>query len=178
MSETVWFTADTHFGHKNIVWLGNGRPWDSWEEMTEGLVENWNANVKRTDRIYHLGDFSFLPKPKTVELIKRLNGQIHMVRGNHDGGLDSLAPMFASYQQYKEIKVGAQRLVLFHFPMLSWHKVHSGSWHLHGHCHGLLKRSNGPMMDVGVDPNGYRPITYEEVAERLAEATWEAVDGH
>lgn len=179
MAETVFFTSDTHFGHKNITWLGRGRPFDDADAMTEGLVERWNERVHKGDRIYHLGDFSFMNKDRTQEVIHRLNGNIHVIRGNHDSGLDRFADQFASYQSYKEIKMGEQRLVLFHFPILSWHKAHQGSWHLHGHCHGNLPEDpNIPRIDVGVDCTNYAPISYEEVSELLTGRTWIPVDHH
>ena len=40
----VWFIADTHFGHANIIRFCN-RPFESVEEMNETLVSNWNDRV-------------------------------------------------------------------------------------------------------------------------------------
>ncbi|MEA5054734.1 MAG: hypothetical protein VB093_14950 [Propionicimonas sp.] len=34
-----WFTADTHFGHANILTFEPNRPWDDVESMNAGLVE-------------------------------------------------------------------------------------------------------------------------------------------
>ena len=181
MAERIFFTSDTHFGHANITTLGRGRPFASAEEMTEALVARWNERVKRSDRIYHLGDFSFLARARTLEILDRLRGEIHLVRGNHDRILDApvVARRFASYQDYKELAVGGQRLVLFHYPILSWHGAHKGSWHLHGHCHGTLcEDPTVARMDVGVDCTGYAPISFEEVSERLAGRRWVPVDHH
>lgn len=57
-ADKVFFTSDTHFGHKAIIGFCD-RPFSSVEEMTEVLVENWNSVVGPTDTIYHLGDFAF-----------------------------------------------------------------------------------------------------------------------
>ena len=54
----IWFTSDTHFGHKNILKFCK-RPWDTVEEMVEGLIQNWNRVVGKDDLIFHLGDFAF-----------------------------------------------------------------------------------------------------------------------
>ena len=181
MAENIFFTADTHFGHERLLTLGAGRPFACAEEMTEALIERWNARVRRSDRIYHLGDFSFLPQSDTATVIDRLNGQLHVIQGNHDRTLDSghIQRRLASYQQYKELRIGTQRLVLFHFPVLSWHHAHRGSWHLHGHCHGTLPEDPAiPRMDVGVDCTGFAPISFEEVAERLSGREWTPVDHH
>ena len=182
MSDIRWFTSDTHFLHKNIVHIGNGRPWDNYEDMTEGLINNWNGVVGKSDLIYHLGDFSFGNKEQTTEILRRLKGRIHIIRGNHDKTLDQVVKsnpeLVESYQPYKEIKIDEQRLVLFHFPILSWHQMHKGSWHLHGHCHNNLKFDNGPMMDVGVDACDWRPIEYSEVRERLIDREIKTYDHH
>lgn len=183
MSEDIYFTSDTHFGHKNIVHIGRGRPWDDVEAMNEGLIERWNDRVRKQDRIYHLGDFSFANREITEGILRRLNGHIHLICGNHDRVLDGLlkgdtSGLVASYQDYKEIKVGDQRIVMFHFPILSWHQAHYGSWHLHGHCHGNLDFDNGPMLDVGVDVHGFAPLSYDEVAVRLDRLRYQGRDHH
>ena len=53
---TVYFTADTHFSHKNIL-LYENRPYQSIEEMDNDLIEKWNKTVGKNDTVYHLGDF-------------------------------------------------------------------------------------------------------------------------
>ena len=54
----VYFTADTHFGHKSILRLCE-RPFASLQAMDEALVARWNERVGPDDLVYHLGDFCF-----------------------------------------------------------------------------------------------------------------------
>lgn len=170
--EQHWFTSDTHFFHKNILWLGKGRPFDSVEEMNEAMIERWNSRVTKSDHVYHLGDISFGSLALTVTVMQRLKGQIHIIRGNHDNeaALKKILrdqKNVLAVDQYKEINVGGQKIVLFHFPIIDWNRRFQGSWHLHGHCHGNLDFENGAMLDVGVDVHDFAPINFDQVSELL-----------
>ena len=82
---TVFFIADTHFGHKKCLTLGKGRPFTSIEEMEETIVSNWNKKVKPEDTVYVLGDFCWgFNVKRTKSLVNLLNGQKILVYGNHD----------------------------------------------------------------------------------------------
>ena len=38
----ILYTSDLHFGHFNAIRFDK-RPWETVEEMDEGLVQRWNA---------------------------------------------------------------------------------------------------------------------------------------
>ena len=40
----IYFTADTHFGHANAVWMC-GRPYPDGEVMNEAMIAAWNERV-------------------------------------------------------------------------------------------------------------------------------------
>ena len=42
--EKIWFIADSHFSHKNVIDYCN-RPFCSVEEMNSALIYNWNKIV-------------------------------------------------------------------------------------------------------------------------------------
>lgn len=171
----IFFTADTHFGH--ALMTANSRrcprPWNTVDEMTEGLIANWNAVVGERDTIYHLGDVSFLKAGQTFEVLRRLNGFKHLVRGNHDGMNQQCLAEFESVADLKEIKVQGQRIVLCHYALMTWNKMHTGSWMLHGHSHGALAVDpTKRRMDVGVDAVApfmnspwYEPLSFEQVKQ-------------
>ena len=46
----IYFTADTHFGHENVIRFC-GRPYATAAEMDEALVESWNSRVKGNDTV-------------------------------------------------------------------------------------------------------------------------------
>lgn len=164
----VFFTSDSHFGHARIIDYCS-RPFKDVQEMDEALIANWNSRVSKGDLVYHLGDFALVKDVSLVEkLVRRLNGQIHLILGNHDRQQVRNAKGFVEMTTYREIKVSGKKIVLFHFPILSWNKKWRGSIHLHGHSHGAAKRDlSVRRLDVGVDAHGYRPISLEEVLEEM-----------
>ena len=46
----IYFTSDTHFGHKNVIRLC-GRPYETVEEMDEDMIEKWNRKVTELDTV-------------------------------------------------------------------------------------------------------------------------------
>ena len=163
----LWFTSDTHFYHKNILkFCPKTRLGSDYIHMTEILVNNWNRDVQPQDHVYLLGDVCFADAVRTRELFKRLNGHIHLIYGNHDKVIRNnkdIRDIFTSVQEYKEIKVGLQKVVMFHYPMLEWNNMHYGAYALFGHVHGGMDNHpsilSARTMDVGVDsrPNGAVP---------------------
>lgn len=170
MTEEIWFTSDTHFGHESILRLGNGRPYGFVEQMNEALIGNWNIRVGPNDRVYFLGDFAFMKHHEIEGILNQLKGKIHYIRGNHDKSMDSFKDRFESYQLYKDIRIEDQAIALFHYPILEWNNKWHGAWHLHGHCHGNLKDDlDEPRMDIGVDCTNFAPISYTEIKNRMQE---------
>ena len=51
----IFFTADTHFNHSNIINL-YGRSFSNVGQMNETLIKNWNSCINTNDEIYILGE--------------------------------------------------------------------------------------------------------------------------
>jgi len=47
---TTWFTADLHFGHRNIIECCN-RPFADVDAMNCALIQNWNQVVSDDDTV-------------------------------------------------------------------------------------------------------------------------------
>lgn len=136
---TTWFVSDLHFLHKNIVEYTKRGQETTQENHDSWLINLWNSQVKAGELVWHTGDFCFSRDVDEIEdILRKLNGVKHFIKGNHDDRkiLTELKKRNAIswWGDYKEIKLGKQTAVLFHFPMAIWHKQHYGSIHLHGHC--------------------------------------------
>ncbi|MCD8157335.1 MAG: hypothetical protein LUD77_00105 [Clostridiales bacterium] len=71
----VYFTADTHFGHENIIKYCS-RPFPDAKAMNEFMIEAWNSRVTGRDTVYILGDMFFRCKAEEVEkILTALNGR-------------------------------------------------------------------------------------------------------
>lgn len=169
----IWFTSDLHLGHPAIINMCE-RPFGSVEEMNEVLIRNFNACVKKNDTVYILGDIAHRTTVAEVnQWIGRLNGKKILCRGNHDKEYDS--ELFAGIYDFLEIAINGVSVSLMHYPMLEWPKSRKGSLHLHGHIHSkgeynLQQRDAGIFRyDVGVDANGYSPVSIEQIKKFFKE---------
>lgn len=171
----TFFWSDTHFDHPMISELrGFGR--DNVADHDRWIVNQWNSVVSPRDTIWLLGDFSFARKEENPTLFNALNGRKHLIRGNHDPAhVANLG--WESVSDLKRISVNGQKIVLCHYPMLTWQNAHHGTWHLHGHSHGNLRAAESTRLDVGVDSFRH-PISFEQVAEIMAEREYDYIDHH
>ena len=176
-----FFTADTHFGHTRVIEYSQ-RPFKDATHMDEVLIANWNAVVRPDAVVYHLGDVSFSDETRTLAILRRLNGRKFLVLGNHDTGprkWESVRDCFVKIVDYLEVNVQGQRIVMSHFPMLSWHRMGAGAWMLHGHCHNNLAYPfRGRIADVGVDAWGYTPVSFNALKTRMDKVVPEFLDHH
>jgi calcineurin-like phosphoesterase family protein len=140
--------------------------------MEAGLIERWNRFVRTNDEVWHLGDFGFQKPSDLIEIVKRLNGKIRLVPGNHDGRsfLNKLYELpedkVVVCDKYMELNHNNRKFVLCHYPIESWANMSHGSIHLHGHSHGSSREVHG-RFDVGVDSKetGYAPVHIDRIIE-------------
>jgi calcineurin-like phosphoesterase family protein len=167
--EEVMFTADTHFGHSNIIRFCN-RPYKDAYHMNEEMVANWNVVVGPYQTVFHLGDFAWKGKGSSTvpKLIDRLNGEIILIEGNHDSRIT--LSHFDKIHDIAEVKVGDQLIVMCHYAMKVWNHSFRGSWHLHGHSHGTLPPDwSRKICDIGVDSWGYKPVSYRQLQAEMVQ---------
>jgi len=167
----IYFIADMHFGHENVIRL-NKRPFSSVEEMDNTIIQNWNAIVRDTDTVYIIGDVWYRGKRNAVDYMRKLKGVKHLIRGNHDVKAlknPAFVNCFDSIQDIADIIVGNERVILCHYPMLEWNGYYRESLHIHGHIHnnrqGVFEylRTESRALNAGVDITGFKPVTLEEL---------------
>lgn len=145
-----WFTSDCHFGHGNVIKYCN-RPFPDAQSMNEVLIDNWNQVVAKDDTIFHLGDFSFMTKQATDDLIARLSGRIIFLRGNHDCHpktvIDSLVARFEGH-----------RILLTHYPEWASPLMLTFCGHVHEKWKVQKPKDSFPIVNVGVDVWDFKPV--------------------
>lgn len=158
----IFFTSDSHYNHRAIIEHCR-RPYADVRSMNEAMIADWNAVVGPSDDVYHLGDFGFKGEDDLDTIWWRLNGHKHLVVGNHDKKNPKVLKLpWESVSDLKVVKKDERKLVLCHYPMESWPSMWKGSAHLHGHCHGTLRRKMAKRYDVGVDAHP-SPIAWPEI---------------
>ena len=183
MGSGVFFTSDLHFKHGNIIKYCN-RPFETVQEQTEKLIENWNKTVPDTATVFILGDFAFATKNQQRTILQRLTGKKYLILGNHDRDIPE--EEFEEIADLAEVSIKVnenwETFILSHRPLLCWEGSEKGVCMLSGHIHSSNTRretcQNGDIelweimagrlcWDVGVDNNDYKPISVEEVLEKI-----------
>lgn len=195
----IYFTSDEHYHHANILTYA-GRPFNNVDHMNESMIAQHNAVVGEDDQVLHLGDFTFQKVGVACHILRRLKGTHFFIRGNHDKWNRQELPAkdvieqcntligsrkLIGIQDYYEMNPHGHHIVLCHFPMVTWHKSHRGSMHLHGHCHATLNDMNEASgvkrLDVGVDSAArhlgvYRPFSLTEVIAIMDKRVGKTID--
>lgn len=167
----IYFTADLHFYHDNIIKHAN-RPFRDYREMNDVLVRNWNHLVKSQDEVYILGDVTMKGAAFATEILSGLKGRKYLIRGNHDAFVDNREfdlSVFEWVKDYYELAYQKQKFILFHYPIAEWNGYFRDAIQLHGHQHNHADYNFNNLekgirrFDVGVDANYMKPVSVEEI---------------
>lgn len=154
----VFVTADTHFGHSNIIDFEHEfRPFASIEAHDKEIIARWNAVVQLDDTVWHLGDVFFGKNGHWP--LAQLNGYKRLVLGNHDH-----YPLEVYQQYFNAIHGAAERkhCLLTHVP------VHPGQFHryaknIHGHLHHLEIADDSRYVCVSMERTGLAPVLMDSL---------------
>jgi calcineurin-like phosphoesterase family protein len=178
----IYFTSDLHLGHdQEFIWGARG--FNSVAEMNEKIITRWNSRITKDDDVYILGDL-VMGGVENVELLKQLNGKIHIIYGNHDGPKKREA--YAELENVVEcgwanmIKYKKYSFYLSHYPTITDNEdigeivsPKECVINLFGHTHqfdDFYDTNDGynfRMYHVGVDSHDCFPVPIDEVIEEI-----------
>ena len=179
MSEPrIFVVSDWHFFHdKDFIFKSRG--FSSIEEHNETVIANHNSVVMPDDIVYHLGDAMMgYEYEKGLECISRLNGKLHMIRGNHDTDQKVqrylTLPNVVQAGLYADMfKKGKFSFYVSHYPTQVGDILHSqnGLWNLAGHTHSKDKFENGMVKcyNVALDAHNCFPSLLDDIIADIRE---------
>ncbi len=177
----IFLTSDTHFGHdREFLWGPRG--FTNSQEHDEAVIKNWNETVGPDDIVYHLGDLMLGDNAHGIECVKRLNGHIKLIRGNHD--TDARWKLYGTLPNVELIgwadvfKYKKYNFYLSHHPTLTSNLEKAPHLRMHlinlyGHTHqmGKFYQDMPYMFHVGLDSNDNRPVLLDDAIELMKEET-------
>lgn len=168
----IWFTSDLHFHHSNILKFTDRRHRDV-KEMNRHIIAIWNNQVRKSDTVVVVGDFSFGNSKQRTEVLEGLNGTKILVQGNHDKG-NTCPKGFDLMVSSISMRISGHKVTVSHYPLrIGWFRSFlrsfprlpskprylkrmlwdEGQFHIHGHTHDVDK-FNDKQIHVGWDAWG------------------------
>lgn len=164
----LFFYADTHFCHKNILQYCH-RPFRDVKEMNEELIRKWNGKVSPNDIVYFLGDFALCGKEKKKELISKLNGHKYLIMGNHDEGSMQCYYNIGFEKVYDKPIIFNGLWILSHERMFVNESMPYANIFGHEHNNPELPASGPNFICVSCERTNYEPMQLEEIENILEE---------
>ena len=143
-----YYIADLHFFHAAMNINMDCRGFGSVEEMHEYMIEKWNGKVRHNDDVIIIGDLSWGKAEETNALLKRLNGRLYLISGNHDYFITNKKTDIRRFQwikPYEELSDNKRKVVLCHYPIMCYNGQYRldengnpKTYMLYGHVHDTI----------------------------------------
>lgn len=173
----IFMTSDLHFGHdRSFIWSPRG--FNSIAEHDATIIRNWNNVVSEDDNVYVLGDLMLGDNEYGVNCLRQLNGQLHVVYGNHD--TDVRKQLYAELHNVVEICGHAAMLryrkysfYLSHFPTMTGNlekeNLHQCILNLSGHTHSRDKfyMDLPYVYNCALDAHNNAPVLLDDIIEDM-----------
>ena len=169
----VFFSSDTHFGHSDDIFVVPKRGISSIEDHNRLVIENWNSVVTSDDEVYHLGDIIVSKTfDSYIECVGKLNGRIHIIKGNHDtkAKLAAISKLsnIVDVNESLDLSFGEYDFKVVHRPLKE--EGPKDYICLCGHTH-----TSDPFQlwdkygcyNVGLDAHGLKPVLVEEIISNI-----------
>ena len=168
----IYITSDQHLNHRHSIdlWRTN---FHTQTSMNEYIVTHWNAVVGEDDTVYCLGDLALGTEYYAEEQIRRLNGHIKLILGNHDF---NKVPMYIEKGLVEVVgystvlKNGDYIYFLTHYP----HTVPAEDPNVyyltgHSHDHEPFFKPETHNFNVSVENTDYMPLPIDYFAKHIKE---------
>lgn len=121
----------------------DSRPFSSYDEMADKMIENWNRAISQDDTVYILGDFAMRKQGQEAYLayLEVLQGNKVLILGNHDfTSFSKEQKRIAKLKEvcdYKEVKEeDGSTVICSHYPILFYRRAYDPTfYHFCGHVH-------------------------------------------
>ncbi|MDE6924105.1 MAG: metallophosphoesterase family protein [Acetatifactor sp.] len=140
-----YYIADLHFFHSAMNDHMDHRGFAGVEEMNEYMIARWNGKVRQNDDVVVIGDLSWGKAEETNALLRRLNGALYLILGNHDQILSDRridTTRFQWMKHYEELSDNKRKVVLCHYPIMCYNGQYRldkdgkpKTYMLYGHVH-------------------------------------------
>ncbi|MBQ9657516.1 MAG: metallophosphoesterase [Clostridia bacterium] len=174
----IFITSDWHFCHnREFIW--KARNFSSVNEMNEEIIKRNNKLVKPEDDLYVLGDL-LLGGEKSLEqglnLISRINGKLHLVRGNHctDKRWEAFSklPNVVETKNSIYLKHQGYHFYMSHFPSLTGNNdkfLKQMTLNLFGHTHQKehFFENNLWMYNTAMDAHDCYPCNLNDIIQEM-----------
>jgi len=174
MSMRIWLTADTHFGHSNIIKYEN-RPFQNPEYLENGstdfmdreIIKRWNNNVAKDDKIFHLGDVGMYGKEKMTEILTSLNGHKTLIMGNHDMGRNAQWWRDAGFNEVSKYPIIIEDYIVLRHEPPTYFNDATPFYFMYGHVHGtkLYRTVTKSAACVCVERWDYTPVNLARIRD-------------
>lgn len=166
-----YFTADLHFGHKNIIALED-RPFEDVAHMDRAMIAYWNDIVESNDTVFVLGDYGFYGRDKTRDITNSLRGKKILIRGNHDTHSAKWYTGCGFHAVYDYPIIYNGWFVLSHEPP-TYFNNNTPYFYIFGHVHAtkLYPTAIKNAACVSVERWGFRPVTLDEIITKINATT-------
>lgn len=156
--DRTFVTSDYHFGSYKI-----GGIWKVFSKVQEDqLIEEWNKIVPRNALVLYVGDFVDGDANDLESYMKRLNGDMILIKGNHDVLDDIIYKKFFK-ATYDCLDIENLKISLHHEPFKD---IRPGYRKIFGHEHRCCKLDKFVMPDCFcscVMRNGYVPSKLKDI---------------
>lgn len=180
-----FFASDHHLWHHNIIRYSS-RPFANVKEMNDALLTYHNERVKPNDHCSFLGDITMMRGGRTarelfISELKKYNGHLRLYLGNHDH-FPVKVYLDAGFEKILATWRDEEGLLFSHFP-LHPRSLGSAVANIHGHTHAnpnydpvmsINQKTQEvyyqPYINISVEQTEYKPISIDEIKQRIRKA--------